>query len=606
MSLNLSVPETQEVLRPRITVIGVGGAGGNAVNNMIRSNLEGVEFVIANTDSQAMQQSLCEERIQLGRNITSGLGAGSRPDVGRAAAEEALEEVLTHLDGANMVFITAGMGGGTGTGAAPVIARAAREAGLLTVGVVTKPFQFEGIHRMRMAEQGIQELSQYVDTLIIIPNQNLFRIATEKTTFADAFKMADDVLYSGVRGVTDLMVMPGLINLDFADIRAVMTEMGKAMMGTGEAEGDNRAIAAAEAAISNPLLDDVSMCGARGVLINITGGEDMTLFEADEAANRIRDEVDPEANIIFGSTFDESLNGRMRVSVVSTGIEMEAATQPRPGNLSLVSGQGKPAGETAARSSAAQGGPAASARPAAAGVATAAATATATAMAHDELADQEAQLQASAATEMQQEDWQAAPEAESESQEDELLLSREQAVADEAHGVASGDEQVAAARVEEDMAPSAEDSFSMPEPMRPRTRRLPEAAPGQQAGAYEAAEMANASKQGSPGVQGRTTGDEQGEPPMRNRAYSLLDRITGGGKGRKSRGEEENQSRGNAPAQPRVEPSLERGPSRPAAEDNTAQQPTFSGMEPKEHASSSSKEDEELLDIPAFLRRQAN
>ncbi|MFD1380034.1 cell division protein FtsZ [Fodinicurvata halophila] len=426
MSLNLSVPETQEVLRPRITVIGVGGAGGNAVNNMIRSNLDGVEFVIANTDSQAMQQSLCEERIQLGRNITSGLGAGSRPDVGRAAAEEALEEVLTHLDGTNMVFITAGMGGGTGTGAAPVIARAAREAGLLTVGVVTKPFQFEGIHRMRMAEQGIQELSQYVDTLIIIPNQNLFRIATEKTTFADAFKMADDVLYSGVRGVTDLMVMPGLINLDFADIRAVMTEMGKAMMGTGEAEGDNRAIAAAEAAISNPLLDDVSMCGARGVLINITGGEDMTLFEADEAANRIRDEVDPEANIIFGSTFDESLNGRMRVSVVSTGIEMEAATQPRPGNLSLVSGQGKASGE-AARPSAGAAASTGSVRPAVSG----AATATATAMAQQPTAEEEHLSQPSAAAETR-EDRQPLQVAESDSSEEEMLLSRESAVSEDA------------------------------------------------------------------------------------------------------------------------------------------------------------------------------
>jgi cell division protein FtsZ len=293
MSLNLNVPKTESALKPRITVAGVGGAGGNAINNMIRSNLEGVEFLVANTDSQAIAQSICERRIQLGRNITQGLGAGSRPDIGRAAAEEVLDEILDHLQGSNMVFITAGMGGGTGTGGAPVIARAAREAGILTVGVVTKPFQFEGIHRMRIAENGITELQQYVDTLIIIPNQNLFRIANEKTTFADAFKMADDVLYSGVRGVTDLMVMPGLINLDFADIRSVMTEMGKAMMGTGEAEGENRSIRAAEAAISNPLLDDVSMKGARGVLINITGGFDLTLFEVDESANRIRDEVDP-------------------------------------------------------------------------------------------------------------------------------------------------------------------------------------------------------------------------------------------------------------------------------------------------------------------------
>ena len=270
MSLNLDIASTQQQLSPRITVIGVGGAGGNAVNNMINSNLEGVEFQVMNTDAQGLSQSICDRRIQLGRNITQGLGAGSRPDIGRAAAEEAIDEILAQLEGANMIFITAGMGGGTGTGAAPVIARAARESGMLTVGVVTKPFQFEGLHRMRVAEAGISELQEYVDTLIIIPNQNLFRVANERTTFAEAFKMADDVLYSGVRGVTDLMVMPGLINLDFADIRTVMTEMGKAMMGTGESEGENRAIEAAEAAISNPLIDDVSMRGARGIIINIT------------------------------------------------------------------------------------------------------------------------------------------------------------------------------------------------------------------------------------------------------------------------------------------------------------------------------------------------
>lgn len=320
-------------LRPRITVVGVGGAGGNAVNNMIRAKLEGVEFVAANTDAQSLEQSLVpeENRIQLGLHITQGLGAGSKPDVGRASAEESLEDIIERLKGSNMVFITAGMGGGTGTGAAPVIARAARESGILTVGVVTKPFHFEGAHRSRSAERGIEELQQYVDTLIVIPNQNLFRIANERTTFADAFKMADDVLYSGVRGVTDLMIMPGLINLDFADIRAVMAEMGKAMMGTGEAEGERRALDAAEAAISNPLLDDVSMKGARGVLINITGGYDMTLYEVDEAANRIRDDVDSEANIIFGSTFDEKLNGRIRVSVVATGIGgAPSIAQPTP------------------------------------------------------------------------------------------------------------------------------------------------------------------------------------------------------------------------------------------------------------------------------------
>src|SRR5215471_19325898 len=340
MTLNLSMPKShqQYEIKPRITVVGVGGAGGNAVNNMIRSNLEGVEFIVSNTDAQALAQSICDRRLQLGLNITQGLGAGSRPDIGRAGAEEVIDQLMTELDGSNMVFITAGMGGGTGTGAAPVIARAAREHGILTVGVVTKPFHFEGTHRMKIAESGINELQQFVDTLIIIPNQNLFRVATEKTTFADAFAMADQVLYSGVRGVTDLMVMPGLINLDFADIRAVMSEMGKAMMGTGEAEGENRAVAAAEAAISNPLLDDVSMKGARGVLINITGGFDMTLFEVDEAANRIRDEVDPEANIIFGSTFDQSLEGKVRISVVATGIESAAQVQIRPAaaNLSLV------------------------------------------------------------------------------------------------------------------------------------------------------------------------------------------------------------------------------------------------------------------------------
>jgi cell division protein FtsZ len=340
MTLNLSLPQDPFDIRPKITVVGVGGAGGNAVNNMIRSKLEGVDFLVANTDAQALQQSQCERRIQLGSTVTKGLGAGARPDVGRMAAEEAVRDIAEQLAGSNMVFITAGMGGGTGTGAGPVVAQIAREQGILTVGVVTKPFHFEGSHRMKMAEYGINELQSYVDTLIIIPNQNLFRIANEKTTFADAFKMADEVLYSGVRGVTDLMVMPGLINLDFADIRAVMSEMGKAMMGTGEATGDNRAIAAAEAAISNPLLDEISMKGARGVLINITGGMDMTLFEVDEAANRIRDEVDPDANIIFGSTFDQSLEGKIRISVVATGIDAQSQTQPRPnsvfGNLSLV------------------------------------------------------------------------------------------------------------------------------------------------------------------------------------------------------------------------------------------------------------------------------
>lgn len=319
--LNIHIPEEEHDLRPRITVVGVGGAGCNGVNNMISSGLQGVEFLVCNSDAQSLKMNQADRKIQLGLNVTRGLGAGARPDVGRAAADEALDEIMGYLEGSNMVFITAGMGGGTGTGAAPVIARAAKEAGILTVGVVTKPFHFEGAHRMRLADAGIEELQQHVDTLLIIPNQNLFRVANEKTTFADAFKLADEVLHAGVRGVTDLMVMPGLINLDFADIRAVMSEMGKAMMGTGEASGDRRAVDAAEAAINNPLLEDASMQGAKGLLINITGGMDMTLYEVDEACNRIRDEVDPDANIIFGSTFDPSLDGKIRVSVVATGID---------------------------------------------------------------------------------------------------------------------------------------------------------------------------------------------------------------------------------------------------------------------------------------------
>lgn len=319
--------EDKKELKPRISVIGVGGAGGNAVNNMIRGDLQGVKFIACNTDAQALSLSLAESKIQLGFEATQGLGAGSHPEVGRISAEESIHEVATHIDESNMLFVTAGMGGGTGTGAAPVIAKAARERGILTVGVVTKPFHFEGSNRMRTAEKGIEELQKYVDTLIIIPNQNLFRVANEKTTFADAFKMADDVLYSGVRSITDLMMKPGLINLDFADVRAVMGEMmGKAMMGTGEAQGDGRAIEAAEAAISSPLLDDVSMRGAKAVLINITGGLDMTLYEVDEAANRIREEIDPDAHIIFGSTFDETLEGRIRVSCVATGIDAQATS----------------------------------------------------------------------------------------------------------------------------------------------------------------------------------------------------------------------------------------------------------------------------------------
>jgi cell division protein FtsZ len=330
MPLNLIATTGGDDLKPRITVFGVGGAGGNAVNNMIQKELEGVEFVVANTDAQALAQSNAAARIQMGLKVTEGLGAGARPAVGAAAAEETIEEIVDHLAGAHMCFITAGMGGGTGTGAAPIIAQAARELGVLTVGVVTKPFAFEGAKRMRQAEEGIESLQKVVDTLIIIPNQNLFRLANERTTFTEAFAMADDVLYQGVKGVTDLMVRPGLINLDFADVRAVMDEMGKAMMGTGEATGDDRAVQAAEKAIANPLLDEISLNGAKGVLINITGGYDLTLFELDEAANIIRDKVDPDANIIVGSTLDTTMEGAIRVSVVATGIDVNAATRAEP------------------------------------------------------------------------------------------------------------------------------------------------------------------------------------------------------------------------------------------------------------------------------------
>ena len=341
MTIEFIRPEVDE-LKPRISVIGVGGAGGNAIANMIASDVQGVEFIVANTDAQALNASSADHRIQLGIKITQGLGAGSRPEIGRAAAEETMEHIEKALEGGHMCFIAAGMGGGTGTGAAPVIAKTARDRGILTVGVVTKPFSFEGNRRMRSAESGIEELQKHVDTLIVIPNQNLFLIANPNTTFKDAFKMADEVLQQGVRGITDLMVMPGLINLDFADVRSVMSEMGKAMMGTGESSGDNRAIEAAEKAISNPLLDGVSMKGAKGVIISITGGEDMRLMEVDEAANHIKELVDPDANIIWGSAFNSELEGKIRVSVVATGIEAEAQRLAEPSKTSFSFGARKP------------------------------------------------------------------------------------------------------------------------------------------------------------------------------------------------------------------------------------------------------------------------
>ena len=532
MTINLSIPATHQ-LKPRITVVGVGGAGGNAVNNMITSHLEGVEFVVANTDAQALAQSLSERRIQLGVTITQGLGAGSRPDVGRAATEEAIDEIIEHIQDSNMVFITAGMGGGTGTGGAPIVARVAREQGVLTVAVVTKPFQFEGVHRMRIAEEGIHELQQYVDTLIMIPNQNLFRVANEKTTFADAFKMADDVLSSGVRGVTDLMVMPGLINLDFADVRAVMAEMGKAMMGTGEAEGERRAVDAAESAISNPLLDDVSMRGAKGVLINITGGYDMTLFEVDESANRIREEVDPDANIIFGSTFDESLAGRMRVSVVATGIETEDAKQ---GDLSVAVAEPyiqRKAAEAAYTtqvqsdlrpSFASAGPPIASAGPP-------------IASAGDRLAPE--------AEDEQPADEPAAAESASED-EPAAAATAEDAAAEDAAGADAAGEGVRG------------DDFIPPPAIEPGgdAPRPAEAEP------FAAAAMANGPQ----------------PTPERRRGPTLFERVTGSGRARQLR-----------PKRERAADALAEAPT-PVAADRLVPP----------------RVEEDLLDIPAFLRRQAN
>jgi cell division protein FtsZ len=584
--INMSIP-TQEVdLKPRITVLGVGGAGSNAVNNMIRSELEGVEFVVCNTDAQSLAQSLAARKIQLGRSLTQGLGAGARPDVGRTAAEEAIEEILEHLHGANMAFITAGMGGGTGTGAAPVIARAARELGILTVGVVTKPFQFEGIHRMRLAEAGIQELQQFVDTLIVIPNQNLFRIANEKTTFAEAFKMADDVLHSGVRGVTDLMVMPGLINLDFADVRQVMSEMGKAMMGTGCGQGERRALDAAEAAISNPLLDDVSMKGARGVLINITGGLDMTLYEVDEAANRIREEVDPEANIIFGSTFDPALEGQVRISVIATGIEAEQATQPKaPRVISLVNNtQPRPAGRPT---------------PSPAAMATAMAVATqpmvhgATALQHEQTVAQAPRMEMPAP--VPQPIAQPAPQPHVEAKAEPVA----EAPAPVAHAPAAAQAPAAAAPMPQ---AKTEDHFVPPPPVDSKTGVRPQVT--------------------RPNPMNEAALVNGGQAPAKRRWTSILEIVANSSR-RPARNQEPVIARvpGAPQAQPAHAPAPEASlplpeparPEPPTVEAKTperpapaAQQPELGGLEPTQPVQTRGAGDDELLDIPAFLRRQAN
>ncbi len=591
MTLNLSIEQSQPELRPHILVIGVGGAGCNAVNNMIRSELGGVDFMVCNTDAQSLASTLCDTAIQIGPNITQGLGAGAQPEIGRAAAEEDLDTILSHLSETHMVFITAGMGGGTGTGAAPVLARAIRERGILTVGVVTKPFHFEGQQRMRLAEQGIEELQHYVDTLIVIPNQNLFRVANEKTTFADAFNMADEVLHCGVRGVTDLMVMPGLINLDFADIRTVMGEMGKAMMGTGEADGEKRAVDAAEAAISNPLLDDVSMKGARGVLINISGGGDMTLYEVDEACNRIREEVDPDANIIFGATFDDTLQGRMRVSVVSTGIDAADNVMPQPRVLSLATQNGRPVpGEeiddsadepeevattaeddfaadiaSALDNALGQSGgaaPSPAAAPAMGRAATMAAPAAAPATAPG---NTRVPLRASAPGGM-------APHG--------MAPTSGRPMTTAPISTAATAEVLPEPEMQPELAAKgAEDAFIAPRPAEPATRRPAMAAPA--------------------------PADAGDKAKAKSRGPSLFERMTGTGRARG--GNEAAEDQAPAAAQPAPQPAPQEprmAAPRPAA---PAPAPAPAPAEPARPAGQNAQSaQDELLDIPAFLRRQAN
>ncbi|MBL6958322.1 MAG: cell division protein FtsZ [Rhodospirillales bacterium] len=572
MTINLSIPSNNDTpdLKPRITVIGVGGAGGNAVNNMIQSQLEGVDFVVANTDAQSLEQSQADRRVQLGEEITQGLGAGSRPEIGKAAAEETLIELIEQMNGSNMVFIAAGMGGGTGTGAAPVIAKTAKDNGILTVGVVTKPFQFEGAHRMRIAESGIEELEQFVDTLIIIPNQNLFRVANEKTTFADAFKMADDVLYSGVRGVTDLMVMPGLINLDFADINTVMSEMGKAMMGTGEAEGERRALDAAEAAISNPLLDDTSMKGAKGVLINITGGHDMTLFEVDEAANRIRDEVDGDAYIIFGSTFDESLAGSIRVSVVSTGMNNEAGIRPVPVPIPMARPVAKPievepeeAEETV---------------PEVAEAEEAAPVFTATTFAEAEIQEELEAVEEEAAPASEESPEAAAEVIEEEAPAAEAPMGAADAVLYKPDEPETADDTSAAeAGSPPPATPSAgsEDAYIPPAPA-DHNGSAPAVDP------FAAAAMANGAKEPEAKPQ---------DEPAKAKAPSLFERVTGTGRAATSATVED--------LHPQEAPKPAEAPK--AAESAGE----LGSLDPADRIPASQPEDD-LLDIPAFLRRQAN
>ena len=551
MTLNLTMPG-QEDLKPRITVFGVGGAGGNAVNNMIEKELDGVDFVVANTDAQALQQSMSQSRVQLGVKVTEGLGAGARATVGAAAAEESIEQIVDHLAGAHMCFITAGMGGGTGTGAAPIIAQAARELGVLTVGVVTKPFQFEGGKRMKQAEDGVEALQKVVDTLIIIPNQNLFRLANEKTTFTEAFSLADDVLYQGVKGVTDLMVRPGLINLDFADVRAVMDEMGKAMMGTGEATGEDRAIQAAEKAIANPLLDEISLRGAKGVLINITGGNDLTLFELDEAANRIREEVDPDANIIVGSTMDPSLEGGMRVSVVATGIDALSTTSETP---------------VPRRSMAQPLATQADEQPAPAAPVTISSVATTAPVAQEPALFEEMNTQAVAASEQAEDIF-----------EEEAAVFQPELPS----FIADRSQQRAPAPVAEDLPPPA----YQPPVFEPQSMHEPEQAgyvapkaPSLGTPSPEAMARLQAAVHRAPAEQSQYQQPAASDAVERPRfgINSLINRMTGHGQE-------------GAPAQPaRQQPQMQTGQPAPAAQPIAESDP-----------------EQERIEIPAFLRRQAN
>ncbi|MCD1626465.1 cell division protein FtsZ [Seohaeicola saemankumensis] len=554
----------QEELKPRITVFGVGGAGGNAVNNMIEKKLTGVEFVVANTDAQALQQSNAPSRIQLGVKVTEGLGAGARAAVGAAAAEESIEQIVDHLAGAHMCFITAGMGGGTGTGAAPIIAQAARELGVLTVGVVTKPFQFEGAKRMRQAEEGVEALQKMVDTLIIIPNQNLFRLANEKTTFTEAFSMADDVLYQGVKGVTDLMVRPGLINLDFADVRAVMDEMGKAMMGTGEAQGEDRAIQAAEKAIANPLLDEISLRGAKGVLINITGGHDLTLFELDEAANRIREEVDADANIIVGSTLDTEMEGMMRVSVVATGIDaIEVNTEiPRPRR-----GMAQPLTQTVSAEAPA---PAAEARPAPAPAPEPVTQPAATQASPAPVAARAAAPRAPEPTFF--EDLDVERTAASEQMDD---IFAEDVQQDDDLPPPAYQPRVAQFQPQQDRFEDEAENFVAPRAPAPGTPS-PEAL----------ARLQHAVNKAAPQTQ-RPVAQPQQEPEQRARfgINSLINRMTGHAT--------------EAQDRPAAQPARQQPPVRAQAPQGYAQQARTNPAEAQDP-------DQERIEIPAFLRRQAN